>query len=606
MHAISSPTALLLFFIHAPWQDGPIGPVTYELGLHGSGLLVCALSCPCLYRQFALWSKKELRWPGPSNLSHNIECYHKEHSNILATDILEYTIIRQLVNSVRQGRGYFYLLHNEEEFKKSEQVKKRLWQEKIRTEPPPFRDFAEESSGDEQDEHKHTDKTRFFITEVAAQQKEKKPIRRPFTPVHNSLFSTDGLNEDPESLFRQLCALHWLLESLILEPSSNMRPVSTCWNIRDPGGCKTSLKRINREKEIEVKWEQFIMPGKSKKVVPKGIRGHNQRPRKASFLSISRFSVPSSTLTPSMDSVSSLIPNSDETSTGGATASDALQEGGEDSESAANSSLRIHDKLNKEEEEEALSDYMQKLLEMIAENVNKELDEEESHTKHKLISVPSATQIKVAVAAEDQGGTKGIKQRPNSSPAPSLSPTSVFIKRKLTGLSEMRKMFFEVAVEADVHLHDKVEAVERRRHEFSIQKYRSLDTISHFHQDLEKMRTSYQHVKEEKDYTDTSNWFVVLLSRIPPVLKKNQNIQKILRKLEKLEEKQFIRLRPITFFKVLSGLRIWELCAPDISVAVEFVREHLVRMPLEEYTAWLQTRLTSPPPKRAQSAPPTR
>ncbi|XP_075130066.1 coiled-coil domain-containing protein 60 [Leptodactylus fuscus] len=120
------------------------------------------------------------------------------------------------------------------------------------------------------------------------------------------------------------------------------------------------------------------------------------------------------------------------------------------------------------------------------------------------------------------------------------------------------------------------------------------------------MRNAYHHVKEEKDYTDTRNWFIMLLSRIPSTLKNNQNIHKILEKLEKLEEKQFIRIRPSSFLKVLNGLRTWELCCPHISVAIEFVREHLVQMPLEDYITWLQARLTSSPSSRAQSAPPQR
>ncbi|MEE6503796.1 hypothetical protein FKM82_004960 [Ascaphus truei] len=196
--------------------------------------------------------------------------------------------------------------------------------------------------------------------------------------------------------------------------------------------------------------------------------------------------------------------------------------------------------------------------------------------------------------------------RPKTSPATSISSTSLFITNKSTTFSKMREMFFEVGDEAHMCLHDRVEAMEKRRQECNTQKYRSLDTISHYHQDLEKIRKPYRHVKEEKDYTDTENWFVVLLSRIPPAMKMNQKIHKILGKLQKLEVKPFIRIRPNAFFKVLSGLRTWELCYPDISVAIEFVREQLVQMPQEDYTAWLQTRLSSSQQGRAQSAPPMR
>ena len=40
------------------------------------------------------------------------------------------------------------------------------------------------------------------------------------------------------------------------------------------------------------------------------------------------------------------------------------------------------------------------------------------------------------------------------------------------------------------------------------------------------------------------------------------------------------------FEQVLSGLRVWELCSPDVSAAVEFCRERIVELPIDEYEAW--------------------
>ncbi|MEE6503794.1 hypothetical protein FKM82_004958 [Ascaphus truei] len=258
---------------------------------------------------------------------------------------------RQLIANVRQGRGYFYLLHKEEEAKKLDRLKREhLQHEKRKTDPQPPRGSTEEIS--EEEMSKWADKTRLFLTEVTEQQKEgKRAKRRPFTPIHNSLFSAQVLDADPESLFRQLCALHWLLESLNLEPSSAMRPVSSCWNIRDPGGCKAASKRINKEKDVELKWEQFIMPGKAKKTNQKLQRSHLMRLRKSSFLSDSRFSALSSTHTPTMGSVSSLIPSSDEVPARATGSSDAPREGAYDIESNANSSSMTQVNTGKEEEE---------------------------------------------------------------------------------------------------------------------------------------------------------------------------------------------------------------------------------------------------------------
>ncbi|XP_077318206.1 coiled-coil domain-containing protein 60 isoform X2 [Lithobates pipiens] len=479
---------------------------------------------------------------------------HRKKNTNSFNNALSHT--RGLITGVKQGRRYFHMLHQEEEARKIEvQENQRQLHERNKTEPRPFRDSDGDSSADEQDISTSTHKTRFFLTELEEQQKkQKRSMSRPFTPMHNCLLSKQVLEADPESLFRQLCALHWLLESLT-EQSGLMRPVSTCWNIRDPGGCKTSLKRINREKEVEMKWEQFIMPGKGKRQGQRFLRGHLQRTRKLSFLSISRFSGLSSAVTPTMGSVSSLLPSSDEMPS----SSDGLQDGGEEIESTVNSSVHTPGKLSKEEDEEPLSDYMQTLLKMIGERVSKELDEEESQSKYKFKSDISSIENKETSTKDDDVIPRSVTQRPK-----------------------------------------------RRRQEFNTQKYHSLATISNFRQDLEKIRKMCCQVKEEKDYTDTKNWFVVLQSRIPEDMKNNQKIKKILEKLEKLEMKQFVRIRINSFLKVLAGLRHWELCSPDICVAIEFVREHLVQMPLEDYTAWLQTRLASSPFHRVQSAPPHR
>ena len=40
--------------------------------------------------------------------------------------------------------------------------------------------------------------------------------------------------------------------------------------------------------------------------------------------------------------------------------------------------------------------------------------------------------------------------------------------------------------------------------------------------------------------------------------------------------------------KVLSGLRDWEICAPDVSAAVEFCRQNIVEMSVDEYEEWFQ------------------
>jgi len=45
--------------------------------------------------------------------------------------------------------------------------------------------------------------------------------------------------------------------------------------------------------------------------------------------------------------------------------------------------------------------------------------------------------------------------------------------------------------------------------------------------------------------------------------------------------------------KVLSGLRDWEICAPDVSAAVEFCREKVVEQSVKEFERWFHEQFPS-------------
>lgn len=60
-----------------------------------------------------------------------------------------------------------------------------------------------------------------------------------------------------------------------------------------------------------------------------------------------------------------------------------------------------------------------------------------------------------------------------------------------------------------------------------------------------------------------------LLSKLPEDLKNFRPAKKILAKLQKFGENLDLRIRPHVLVKVLQDLRIWELCSPDVAVAIE-------------------------------------
>ncbi|TKC50893.1 hypothetical protein EI555_010067 [Monodon monoceros] len=157
----------------------------------------------------------------------------------------------------------------------------------------------------------------------------------------------------------------------------------------------------------------------------------------------------------------------------------------------------------------------------------------------------------------------------------------------------MRAKFNSVAQEAGLCLQDKMEILMKRQEERGLQKFRSLDLVSNFQKDVAKMRHHISMVKGDAEEI-AHHWYFDLLSKLPEDLKNFRPAKKILAKLQKFGENLDLRIRPHALLKVLQDMRVWELCSPDIAVAVEFVREHIIHMPQEDYISWLQDRINVP------------
>nr|XP_033809771.1 coiled-coil domain-containing protein 60 isoform X2 [Geotrypetes seraphini] len=515
------------------------------------------------------------------NIKHREKDLNSFNKNLLHT--------RHLISAVKKGHGYFHLLKKEEEMKT-----KVLPAEKQRLE---LQSTSQEDIVDVQKEETRmmdSGQASFLRTDDSLQKRPrrmKQTSTRPFTPVYNSLFS-DKLSEvDPMALFRQLCALHWLLEALNEESSTTttMTPVYNCWNAREPGGCRTTLKGINKEKAVQLKWEHFVTPGKTKKFLQRSVRSQYFPRRKSSFMSVSRLSGLSST----MDSTSSLIDS-------GATTEGHRE--GEDSDSVASSSFILCK--SSQENENAMSDYLRSLREMIQAHVARDLAADGRYQKINLVwtAPENQNQDKTCSSATDE--TPNAKTEVQKSKRPPLNnetAASQFITGKSSLSLDMRRKFSKVTDEAVSCLNKNVEAMEGRRQVFNAQKLNSLRTMTHFQKDLHRMRKSFLHVTQS--CRNSKNWLFSLFTRIPDDVKKIPKIEKILSKLERFTDIHYEGIRPRTFLKVLNGLRIWELCSPDLCVAIEFVRENLVQMSENDYTAWLHSRVVIS--SRPQSAPAT-
>lgn len=561
---------------------------------------------------------------------------------------------RQLIHTVKTGCGYFYTIHQEAILRKNALKLEQLKEEertKYEFQPPVYPSSS--SSSDEDDSDKEL--TELFITECSflrdSEKKKKKKRLRPFTPVHNGLVAQKHPDAHFESLFRQLCALHWLLEAMTIEPNSVMKPLITCWSAKDYGGGKSSIKVINREKGVKMRWEHFLMHTKGKRYNPKAFRvpGSKKIPKRASVASISKISGLSSPHSKTtLTSTSSLTPGSDEIQ--------PPSDGKEGDVEVESTFSRLTPRETKEvkEEEEPMSYYLQTLLQMIHEDVHKNFSQENMFWSTKplmqtqMLKPPleassslifhrgrspasSVKEDKGSPLASKFGTPRGstpregtpVEQKPKvfvavklregrtttstykgegSAEKISRSQSSSFIKKKENLCNEMREIFQDITQENAFRLHDQLDIMERRREEKSTYKYLCLRRLTKFRRDLERMREPLPVRIEPEEDEESESWFNNLLARIPDDTRQDRRTQFILKKLEKFGRNPDLRIRPLTFLKVLGDLRIWELCCPDICAAVEFMREHIVEMPAEAYKAWLQLRIQIP--KRVQSAPP--
>ncbi|NXD11138.1 CCD60 protein, partial [Nothocercus nigrocapillus] len=502
---------------------------------------------------------------------------------------------RRHITAVKQGRGYFHMLHQESLERKNalraaQQAQDRRW--RTTCQPPRY-------SSDEESEEE------IILTEdhsqgkIVKRKRRKKMTLRSFTPVYTSVLIPNPTEAKSEHLFRQLCAIHWLLEALTLESSSSMHSILTCWNPTDPGGTKKTLEEIEEEKLTTYMWELFIAD--TKKFTQKA--RHSPLSKKiyktVSALGISQLSSQSSphTQTPP-DSTPSLVFCSEDNVNMNIASSDAT------SESAQT-----------KEEEEALCPALQRLIQITHEEVSKDFYKDEDRVKKTELQgydtgwvseqlreekQPTLTEL-MFLSEQLNSAFSGCQKMFNSNFLCCFTCSchiSSFIKSKLNLCDDVRQKFTAVREEAASCLHDTLESLERRQEERCCQKYQALKHIKYFKRDLERMRHLGMRAEREHD-EDELKWFPVLLARLPESVKNDHYVQKILKKLEKFGKNPDLRIRPDTFLKALADLQVWELCSPEIAAAVEFVRESIVQMPEEDFSEWFQTRVT---PLSAQSS----
>ncbi|XP_066511159.1 coiled-coil domain-containing protein 60-like [Hoplias malabaricus] len=479
---------------------------------------------------------------------------------------------RNLVLAVKQGCSYFHLLQGLEEQEKQQREKMMREERKKRAIRPP-------SNSSDSDTDRETERMSLNAGMPSCwKQSRKRRVQsaRPFTPIHQSLTSHQPQQLASEHVYRQLCCLCWLLETLTLENSERVGSVISCWDVKDPGSSRNTLKTLNKEKAIEAKWEQFISPPKSMHPVLKVSRVCLSR--KAPSLS-----VPSSVaVTSSLSSgLSSLV---------------------QDAKDPGDVNMSSEDGECSSETDPPVSEYLQKLLEEVHKSVAKELYGTSEMGGN--IKPDRDESLRCDPSGLDSAVTGKVDmQRPKSSPTRRLA-TTTFSHRKAAMLGEIRQAFEDRAEELALSLTDTLERNAKRRWRSGVQRYQFLSKMSP-HRSLSSPVCSVTQSELQSENSDTperpysTQWLSVLLRSLPSHVILDRKMMSVLEKLKRFTAERTLRVRPHVFLQVLGSLQPWELCWPDLCVAIEIVRQYAVRISTEEYDFWLRTRVNLPQTKHS-------
>ncbi|MCI4392886.1 hypothetical protein PGIGA_G00151070 [Pangasianodon gigas] len=455
---------------------------------------------------------------------------------------------RKLVSAVKQGHSYFQLLQEQEE-QKNEKRRNDLHH------PASIAD-----SEIENEEERRSVNGGVASSSWRQSDRRQGQRLRPFTPVHQSLTSDQPQQLSEEHVYRQLCCLCWLLEALTLERSGKFGPVVSCWDAKDPGQSRNTLKAVNREKLIQAKWERFISPPKSLRPVIR-LSHITSLTHKSSALSAVSSSVLTTSLLGNMSSCDVTF-------------------SGEESECLS---------VVMSETDPPISKYLQKLLDEVHQSVSKELYGSTTNCNSETDMISFET-LRAQYNTQDSRVTGKLESHTPKSSERSLAST-VFSHEKAAMLEEMKLMFKERAQELSLSLTDTLDLKAKKRWMSGVQRYQSLSNMSSSRCCTSSVPcvTPNPQVQDSEtpDTPYSTLWISKLISSLPAHTHSNRKLVCVLEKLKHYTQERTLRIRPHAFLRVLNSLHPWELCCPELCVAIEIVRENAVRMSTDEYDCWL-------------------
>ncbi|XP_071110840.1 coiled-coil domain-containing protein 60-like isoform X3 [Haliotis cracherodii] len=571
---------------------------------------------------------------------------------------------RNMIRNVKLGHGLFQLIKHERETKtaalyaekrKKEEEARNAWQAPKRDSDSDSDSEADEELGEDVDltgmGYTDLDSKPTSAKTVPSARRKKNVLPRPYTPQHTNLavVSDDRVPDmSRQALFRQLCVLNWILEAMNIEQGYDMCPITKSWSFLEIGGSKMNMKKKQREKQAENKWEQFVTntsTGKThKRVSTQKSRASLQR--RSTHL-YARTASTSMSASPS-SSTSQLNMSSGQLPHHGLQDNVIMEESAEtipeEEDATYNKSIfkfldEYYESLKREsQQEEERKEAMLGRSDVRTSLSDRGKDRKSEHdgrtSRKSILKSPErpGTDHDTIDVSPDKKASRELRAdvhfiRPKSSPQLLEYMASLPSNRHAGMTTESRQKFSEILEDKALTLHDILEQMDRERMVKCSSKLVGLKAEGHsFHRTLRDMRDSTDRIlhrpaeqqKKDKDKATKRNWFTVLRDSIPEEAREGLWYYKTI--LAKLERFGMPRVRrkstraPIQqvestskqsvykFLKVLETLRDWELCSPDISAAIEFCREKVVEMTVEEYEEWFQQQF--PKIQRPQTAPP--
>ncbi|RXN07222.1 coiled-coil domain-containing 60 [Labeo rohita] len=191
---------------------------------------------------------------------------------------------------------------------------------------------------------------------------------------------------------------------------------------------------------------------------------------------------------------------------------------------------------------------------------------------------------------------KQLTSAPDSSPA-----TNQLIHKTEAMLGGKKASFADKAEELTFNLSDALDRCAKKRWEFGVQRYRSLCNMLSRGQirsavtsktSVVSPRVPDSKIPDNTEDPYSTQWLSALLSNLAPVKHSDRRVARLLEKLNRFTESQTLQLHPHNFLRMLNSLQPWELCCPDLCVAIEIVRLNVVKMPKAEYDSWLYSRVS--------------